>query len=173
MPTASPALSLLPEGSLIQRHLGASSARPLRQPTTTGPVPPLPFPAGPSLRVLEGGLAPDRLARRATLRRRRSVAIALVAAALVAVVLLAGAVSARLAGGGDPSSAVGTPSPTSAVALRAAEVAASSWVVASGDTLWSIAATVAPDADVRATVARLVELNGDDPIIVGQQLRIP
>ena len=136
-------------------------------------MPPLSFPSRPALRVLDGGRAPDRLARRATLRRRRSLALALLATVVVAVVLLVGAVSTRLAGGGDPSSAVGASSPTSAVALRAAEVAASSWVVAPGDTLWSIAAEVAPEADVRATVDRLVELNGDDPIVVGQQLRAP
>jgi hypothetical protein len=169
MPTASPALSLLPQGSL----LAPTRRTPRLQPTTTGPVPPLSFPSRPALRVLDGGLAPDRLAHRATLRRRRSLALALLATVVVAVSLLVGAVSTRLADGGDPSSAVGNPSPTSAVALRAAEVAASSWVVAPGDTLWSIAAAVAPEADVRETVARLVELNGDDPIIVGQQLRIP
>ena len=95
----------------------------------------------------------------------------LLATLVVAVTLLVGAVSARLAGGGDPSSAVGAPSPTSAVALRGRGGCAS-WVVAPGDTLWSIAAAVAPDADVRVTVDRLVELNGDAPIIVGQQLRL-
>ena len=163
MPTASPALSLLPQSLLPHSRV---------QPTT-GPVPPLAFPVRPALRVLDGGRSTRHLERRATLRRRRSVALALLATVAVALVLLVGAVSTRLAGGGDPSSAVGNPSPTSAVALRAAEVAASSWVVAPGDTLWSIAAEIAPEADVRATVEQLVELNGDDPIIVGQELRIP
>jgi Tfp pilus assembly protein FimV len=46
-------------------------------------------------------------------------------------------------------------------------------VVAPGDTLWSIAAQVAPHADVRDTVERLVELNGDGPIVVGEELRLP
>jgi hypothetical protein len=152
--TASPALSLLPQAFL---------------PTTVGPVPPY----RPDLRVLEGGRAPARLARAAAYQRRRAVALALLATALVAAYLLVGAVSTRFAGGGDPSSAVGNPSPTSAVALRAAEVAATSWVVAPGDTLWSIAADIAPEADVRATVQQLVELNGSSPIVVGQQLVLP
>ena len=140
-------------------------------PTTplVGPVPPF----GPALRVLEGGRAPARVAQRATYRRRRSVALGLLATLVVALVLLVGAVSTRLAGGGHPSSAAGANPPTSAVALSAAEVAATSWVVAPGDTLWSIAARVAPDADVRATVDRLVQLNGNDPIAVGQHLRLP
>lgn len=160
MPTAalaqSPALGLLP------------TTRPV------GPVAPLRVPAPrPDLRVIEGGRAPDRLARRAAFRRRRSMALAVLATAIVALYFLAGAVSAGLAGGGDPSSAAGTSSPTSAVALRAAEVAASSWVVAPGDTLWSIAADIAPEADVRATVDQLVRLNGHDPIAVGQHLRLP
>ena len=150
MSSASPALSLLP---------------------TTRPAGPVPA-YRPDLRVLEGGRAPSRLARRATYRRRRGVALALLATVLVALVLLVGAVSTRLAGGADPSAA-GASSPTSAVALSAAEVAASSWVVAPGDTLWTIAAEVAPDADVRATVDRLVELNGKGPIAVGQHLRLP
>ena len=151
MPTTSPALSLLP-----------------LQPTT-GPVAPF----RPDLRVLEGGRAPARLARKATFRRRRLLALATLVTVVAAIALLVGAVSTSLADGGHPSSAVGNPSPTSAVALSTAEVAASSWVVAPGDTLWSIAARVAPGADVRDTVARLVELNGDAPIIVGQELRLP
>lgn len=170
MPTAalaqSPSLMLLP-GAPARRPAGP----PRRQPTSpaVGPV----HPYRPDLRVLDGGRSPATLARRATFRRRRSVALALLATVAVALVLLVGAVSTRFAGGGDPSSAAGVPSPTSAVALRAAEVAAASWVVAPGDTLWSIAAEVAPEADVRATVDRLVALNGRAPIVVGQHLRLP
>jgi hypothetical protein len=130
-------------------------------------------PYRPNLRVVEGGRSPERLAQRRTFRRRRATALALLATLLVAAYLLVGAVSTRLAGGGHPSAAAGATSPTSAVALRAAEVAATSWVVAPGDTLWSIAARIAPGADVRETVDRLVELNGSAPIAVGQHLRLP
>jgi hypothetical protein len=138
-------------------------------PVPNGPV----APYRPNLRVVEGGRSPERRAQRRTFRRRRATALALLATVVVAVVLLVGAASTRLAGGGHPSAAAGASSPTSAVALRAAEVAATSWVVAPGDTLWSIAAKIAPEADVRATVDRLVELNGKRPISVGQHLRLP
>jgi len=141
-------------------------------PTT---VPPGPVaPVRPALRVLEGGRAPAGLARQATFRRRRRVALALVGATIVVLVLLVSAISARLAGGGHPSSAAGAPSPTSAVATGAAGVAApSGWVVGPGDTLWSIASAVAPDVDVRITVDRLVALNGEDPIVQGERLELP
>ena len=73
---------------------------------------------------------------------------------VVAIVLLATAAVARLAGGAP--SAAGGPSPTSAAASSAAGVDARTVVVQPGDTLWSIAAAVAPDADVRITVDQLV-----------------
>lgn len=149
--SASPALGLLP---------------------TTRPVGPV-APYRPDLRVIEGGRAPARLARRATYRRRRLTLVGGLATVAVVLVLLVGAVPARLAGGGHPSSAVGGSSPTSAVALSAAEVAASSWVVAPGDTFWSIAGAIAPDTDLRVTVEQLVRLNGDAPIVVGQRLELP
>ncbi len=145
---------------------------PLRlQPTT---IPPGPFrPRRPPLRVLQGGRAPSRLAQQAIYRRRRLVAAALAVALLAAVVLLAGAAAARIAGGA-PSSAAGGLSPTSAVASSAAGVAAPATVVVQpGDTLWSIAASIAPDVDVRITVDRLVAANGSAPIVVGQELALP
>jgi len=139
------------------------------QPTT---VPPGPGgPPRPSLRVLEGGRAPGRVAQRAVYRRRRLAAGALVAVVVVAFVLLATATLARVAGGSP--SAAGELSPTSAVASGAAGVAARSVVVQPGDTLWSIAAEVAPDADVRITVDQLIALNGSSPIAPGQELVIP
>lgn len=125
------------------------------QPTTVPPGPRRP--SRPQLRLLEGGRAPSRLAEQATYRRRRLVAVVLVAALLVACALLATAAAARIAGGAP--SAAGGPSPTA--------------VVQPGDTLWSIAATVAPDVDVRVTVDRLVALNGTSPIVVGQELVLP
>ena len=120
-------------------------------------------PPRPALRVLEGGRDPGRLARRAVYRRRRAVALATLATLVVVITLLVGAISARFAGGGHPSSAVGAPSP----------IASSLYVVQPGDTLWSIAASVAPDTDVRLTVDRLVEANGAAPITVGQRIVLP
>jgi len=144
---------------------------PLRlQPTTVPPGPGRP--ARPSLRVLEGGRAPSRLAEQAVYRRRRLVA-ALVATALAVALLLAAAAVAGTAGG-DPSPAAGALSPTSAAAASAAGVAAPATVVVQpGDTLWTIAAAVAPEADVRITVDQLQALNGRSPIVVGQELQLP
>ena len=141
------------------------------QPTTVPPGPERP--SRPALCVLAGGRAPARLAQQAVYRRRRLV-VAVVAVALLTVsLLLASAAAARIAGG-VPSSAAGGPSPTSAAASSAAGVAAPPTVVVQpGDTLWSIAAAVAPGTDVRVTVDRLVALNGGSPIVVGQQLELP
>jgi len=146
---------------------------PRLQPTTVPPGPR--HPARPQLRLLEGGRAPSRLAQQATYRRRRLLASVVAFAAIVAFVLLATAAVARFAGGAP--SAAGGPPPTSAAATSAAGVAAlsaaPSVVVQPGDTLWSIAADVAPDADVRITVDQLIALNGASPIVAGQELILP
>lgn len=42
-----------------------------------------------------------------------------------------------------------------------------------GDTLWSIAASLDPDGDIRAVVDRLAELNGGSSLTVGQRLVLP
>jgi Tfp pilus assembly protein FimV len=61
------------------------------------------------------------------------------------------------------------------VSLGPAEVAAShELIVQPGDTLWSIAASIAPPhTDVRATVDRLDALNGHQVLTVGEHLRLP
>jgi hypothetical protein len=130
---------------------------PLRlQPTTVPPGPG--HPTRPTLRVLDGGRAPARVAQQAVYRRRRLVVGLALVAIVTLVFLLATSAMARIAGGA-PSSAAGGPSPTV--------------VVQPGDTLWSIAAAVAPDTDVRVTVEQLVALNGGSPIVVGQELELP
>lgn len=45
--------------------------------------------------------------------------------------------------------------------------------VAPGDSLWAIAASVAPDRDPRPVVAALAEANGGDSLRIGQQIVIP
>ncbi|WP_454108693.1 LysM peptidoglycan-binding domain-containing protein [Leifsonia shinshuensis] len=47
--------------------------------------------------------------------------------------------------------------------------------VQSGDSLWSVASRIAPNADPRDVIADLVNLNGLDSAVVtpGQQLAIP
>ncbi len=132
------------------------------QPTT---VPPGPSgPSRPQLRVLEGGRAPAQIAQRAVYRRRRLLVLALVVGLVIALSLLATSAVARFAGGA-PSAAGGHSS--------GAIAAAPTVVVQPGDTLWSIAAAVAPDADVRITVDQLVALNGASPIVPGQELVLP
>jgi len=150
----------------------AATALQLRlQPTTIPPGPGRP--PRPTLRVLEGGRAPSRLAQQAVYRRRRLLVAAAAIVVMVLTTLLAASAAARIAGG-DPSSAAGAPSPTSAAATSAAGVAAPTTVVVQpGDTLWTIAAAAAPDADVRITVDQLVALNGPAPIVVGQELALP
>jgi hypothetical protein len=129
------------------------------QPTTVPPGPRRSL--RPELRVLDGGRAPARLAQRARYRRRRFAVAVLAAVVLIATFLLVSSAVTRIAGGA-PSSAAGGPSPTSPTV-----------VVQPGDTLWSIAAEVAPDTDVRVTVDRLIALNGSSRIEVGQQLELP
>jgi hypothetical protein len=130
---------------------------PRTQPTTVPPGPG--SPSRPTLRVLEGGRAPDRLARQAVYRRRRLAAVLLLVLTTAVVVLLASAVLARSAGGGTPVPAAGSPSEVH--------------VVQPGDTLWSIARDLDPDGDVRLTVDRLADLNGGAPLTVGQRLVLP
>jgi nucleoid-associated protein YgaU len=130
------------------------------QPTTVPPGPGRSI--RPTLRVLEGGRAPAPLAR---YRRRRLVAAAIALTVVVLAVLLTA---------GLVTGSASTSSPTSADATGAAGVAAPAvYVVRPGDTLWSIAARVAPDVDVRITVDRLVDANGPAPIKIGQELELP
>jgi LysM repeat protein len=136
----------------------ALQLHPRTQPTT---VPPGPGSAPrPTLRVLEGGRAPARVAQQALYRRRRLAVLAVLAVVLVAALLLANAVLARTAGGGTPHPVAGT--------SRAAVV-----IVQPGDTLWSIARRLHPEADVRLVVDQLVDLNGRAPLAVGQRLQLP
>jgi Tfp pilus assembly protein FimV len=127
------------------------------QPTTSPALRLLPAPTRMPLRVR------PRISQAPVYRRRRALALASLATVTVVIVLLVGAISTRLAGGGHPSTAVGAPS----------RIASAEWVVQPGDTLWSIAAELAPDVDPRATVDRLVEANGNEPLQVGQRLVMP
>ena len=95
------------------------------------------------LRVIHGGRSQvGRQLRRTYLRRR-------VIAAAAAVVVVGAA--AQVAG-----AAVGS---FSAQGPASAPLAGQTYQVAPGDTLWAIAGRVAPDADPRDVVQRLIELN--------------
>ena len=91
-------------------------------------------------------------------RRRLSVAImALVGVAVVAAVALGGLFGARAA----------------ADSVTAGRPAEPLYVIAEpGDTLWSIAARIAPNASITEVVDQLVVLNGTS-ITAGQAVRVP
>ena len=114
-------------------------------------------PRRPRLRVVEPTPAPRvRPAPRvsaATFRRRRLGALV----GVVAVVFVAGRAGAVL--GSDP--------------LIAPEHGPSvtRYVVHSGDTLWSAAHHLAPDADPREVVDALTDARGDGPLMPGEVLR--
>lgn len=118
--------------------------------------------------AVEARLARLRAQRRlaARFRRRRLAAVAgLVATGAVATFVVAPLDAATLGGGARPSAGPGA----------AAEVPPSGeWVVAAGDTLWSIARAIQPSGDVRALVDRLVEANGGDVTLrVGARVALP
>jgi hypothetical protein len=103
------------------------------------------------------------VADRAVYARRRLLVLATLAALLV----LAGAILARL--DGEPL----TREAPAGVELPADDIARRVHVVQPGETLWDIAVALAPDADPRATVDLLVDLNGGGSLAVGERLVLP
>lgn len=107
----------------------------------------------PGLRVATGSTSASM---RLTRRGRLAVFMVSLLVALLALVAIAGAVIAT-SQAGDP------------VPARSVEVA-------SGDTLWDIAAAANPGGNVGATVHDIAELNGlsqTGALQVGQQLAVP
>jgi len=102
------------------------------------------------------GASPERVPVRLTARGRRLVAVLGLAAGVGAAALVG---SAAGGGSGDGLHLAGQ----------------SSVVVRSGDTLWSIASSVAAGHDVRAVVDRIQEVNGlrGSDVTPGQLLRLP
>lgn len=93
-------------------------------------------------------------------RRRRAVALLVVATALAAFVLLLQGIAAPFAAG-----APGASEPSGA---RAAV-----YVVQPGDTFWAIAGRLHPGEDPRPLVARLVAAHGSPTLVPGERLRLP
>jgi hypothetical protein len=122
--------------------------------------PALPFPtvAWPSARP-----ARNRPLPAAVYRRRR-----LVVAALFLGILLAGSWVLGALGGG-PLTASGAGSPA-AVHLPMQPVARATYVVAPGDTLWSIAHHLVPEGDVRPVVDALAAHRDGRPLQVGERI---
>jgi Tfp pilus assembly protein FimV len=90
----------------------------------------------------------------AVYRRRRLLAFG---AALVLAALVIAAMSAL-----QPAPSSFDPEPAATV----------TYVVEPGDTVWSIAAALAPDADPRPLVDEIVEANGGASLDVGQRLEL-
>jgi hypothetical protein len=104
---------------------------------------------------------PDRPTR---IRRRRLVAL-LMALALIGAAATAGRALLGAATSVGPSS----PQPVDA---PASSPPGETYVVRPGDTLWSIAATIAPDSDPRPVVDALRDANGGPDLEVGERLVI-
>jgi hypothetical protein len=95
--------------------------------------------------------------------------VAAIVAAFLVTLLFSGTL-ARLA---STAMAVGAPVAAAAPAESAAYPA---WTVATGETLWSIAAVTAPQADPRDEVFEIRSLNGlpaDHVLQVGEVLQLP
>jgi hypothetical protein len=124
-----------------------------------------PAPTSPPLRVIHGGrsLAARRM-RRTFLLRRLAVAVAAVLLVWVGVQVV---------------SAAATPLPTAGTPVELGAVHR----VAPGDTLWSLATSVDPQADPRDVVDEIVALNAPGSpgsaldaelrLLAGRELRLP
>jgi hypothetical protein len=97
-------------------------------------------------------------------RRRLGAAVLLIGAALL---IMLGSLDLRAARtGGGPLAAAGA---APAVHLASNQV----WVVQPGDTVWSIAETVDPRADVRPLVDRITSELAGRPLYPGERILIP
>lgn len=120
-------------------------------------------PDTPPLDVPRPRALPDRATR---VRRRRL-------AALVAALVLALAAVAAVQAVSWLADVGGSPAPEALDTATAEPVAGQVYVVRPGDTLWSIAAEIAPDRDPRVVVDALREANGGGAALeVGQRLTI-
>jgi Tfp pilus assembly protein FimV len=104
-----------------------------------------------------------RLPDRATRVRRRRLALLVAALAVVGGGVLGAQVLSGL-------TEVGTTDNPQPVDVRPVPVAGQQYVVQPGDTLWSIASEIAPDADPRAVVDALRAANGGPELEVGSRL---
>ncbi len=121
-------------------------------------------------------LVPPARPTRADYARRRLVALLVVLLVAVAAVRLlaaqATASDATVSTGATNAPAVTVRSPLAYGASGTPVPDRSVYVVQPGDTMWSIAAQLAPGQDVRAMVDHLASLNGGAALEVGQHLRL-
>ena len=150
---------------------------------------PLPRPR-PSLRVIDGGRRPGdpwvpgpravvrppratggRLPARVYRERRIAVAVALVVLLGVLALALVGATAVVGAVTSSPGDGAVGPTPAVAAPVAPAPVEpAPEWVVQPGDTLWSIAAELRPEGDVRELVDALADRAGGASLQAGQRI---
>ncbi len=117
----------------------------------------------PAFVVLEGGLAPARMAR---VYRRRRLGALLVGVVLLSVGLVAGRAALVAVTPQPPPAATGT------VAVRPAATAGPVVVVRPGDTIWSVARRLQPEGDVRPLVDRLAAAHGPDSLQAGEAIPV-
>ena len=108
----------------------------------------------PADRVVNRSIDPRRIA---VYRRRRAVAVIFVLLVVAAILALAFVGGRATADGSAPGE------------IRPAAV----YVVRSGDTLWDIAVTLAPDRDPRVVVAALERAAGGATLHPGQRIVLP
>jgi LysM repeat protein len=144
---------------LAPAHGDPRIARPARAPER----------ARPPLRVIDGGRSAGALARQRVYHRRRLV-VGLGLVVCVGVLALAVVGVRSLVGAGDPGS---RSAPSSSAATAAVPpAAAEAYVVQPGDTLWSIAAQLPYDGDVRALVDELADRAGGPELQAGQRIEL-
>ena len=100
----------------------------------------------------------------AVLRRRRAVAVIVLATLLLGCWLGLQAALGRI--GGSPLATAGAPGGLQPAASR-------TWIVRPGDTLWSIALAVDPNGDVRPLVDQLAAEVGTTALYPGESIAIP
>jgi hypothetical protein len=110
--------------------------------------------------------APTRRHEPAVYRRRRLLAGGLLLLAVAAVLVLAQLIQAGT--GGGPLTTTGAAAGPGMIAAGATD-----YVVRPGDTLWSIAAALAPGRDERPLVDRLAQETGGASLYPGEQITIP
>ena len=142
-------IAALAHGSAVQRRTATPRS------ATSGAAAPRPV----SVRWSATSIGSDAVPLRLTPRGRRLARTVIVLmAVLTALVLSVTSRSSSVEAGNAP-----------------AEVATTTVVVQPGQTLWTVARSIAPNADVRDTVARIQGLNGitGSSVRPGQQLVVP
>jgi hypothetical protein len=106
----------------------------------------------------------SRHVTRVEYRRRRTVAVGLVAAILLGLFIALQALLGRSVGG--PLASVGSPGSAQPAVARI-------WVVRPGDTLWTIALASGARGDIRPLVDKMSAEVGGKPLQPGERILVP